>query len=121
MEHQFNSGLGLSQNCREESIVKIQLSGAAGLEVGSTGEWTMNSVKIVEAFCDKVWKARRPEAIAQFVTDDVVLTSGRAEVRGKDNLISWARTFLAKINDFECEVIESFQNQDESRVASLWR
>jgi steroid delta-isomerase-like uncharacterized protein len=81
----------------------------------------MNSVKIVEEFWAKVWRARQPEAIAQFVTDDVVLISAGAEIRGKDNFISWARDFLSKIHDFEFEVIETFQNQDGSRVASLWR
>ena len=81
----------------------------------------MNSVSIVERFWHHVWKDRRPEAIADFVVDDVVLTTGGVDIRGKDNFIAWARDFLGKINDFHFEVIETFQNQDGSRVASLWR
>jgi hypothetical protein len=32
-----------------------------------------------------------------------------------------AKQFLEKIADFEFEVIETFQNEDGSRVASRWR
>jgi steroid delta-isomerase-like uncharacterized protein len=81
----------------------------------------MDSVRIVEEFWSAVWKARNPEAAAKFIVDDFVITTGGVEIRGKENFIAWVRNFLEKINDFQFEVIETFQNESGSRVASLWR
>jgi SnoaL-like domain len=81
----------------------------------------MDSVRIVEEFWSAVWKAQNPEAAANFLVDDFVITTGGVEIRGKDNFIAWVRGFLQKINDFQFEVMESFQNESGSRVASLWR
>jgi hypothetical protein len=41
---------------------------------------TMNSVKIVEEFCERVWKARNPAAIDDFVIEDFVITTGGVDV-----------------------------------------
>ena len=81
----------------------------------------MDSVRIVEEFWSAVWKARNPDAAADFIVDDFVITTGGVDIRGKENFIAWMREFLKKINDFQFEVIESFQNESGSRVASLWR
>jgi hypothetical protein len=81
----------------------------------------MNSVKIVEDFWTAVWKSRNPDAIADFVVEDVIITTGGVEIRGKDKFIAWAWDFLSKINELDFEVLETFQNEDGSRVASLWR
>ena len=81
----------------------------------------LDSVTIVERFWDAVWKAENPNAIADFVVDDFVIITGGVEVVGKENFIGWVRSFLEKINDFNFEVIETFQNEDGSRVTSLWR
>ena len=81
----------------------------------------MNSVKIVEDFWTAVWKSRNPDAIADFVVEDAIITTGGVEVKGRDKFIAWARDFLSKINDLDFEVLETFQNEDGSRVASLWR
>ena len=81
----------------------------------------MNSVKIVENFWAAVWKARNPDAIDRFVVDDFVITTGGVDVVTKDKFKVWAKQFLEKIADFKCEVIETFQNEDGSRVASRWR
>ena len=81
----------------------------------------MNSVNIVENFWTAVWKARNPDAIADFVVDDVVITTGGIDIASKEKFIAWAWDFLSKINDFEFDVLETFQNEDGSRVASLWR
>jgi ketosteroid isomerase-like protein len=81
----------------------------------------LDSVTIVERFWDAVWKAENPNAIADFVVDDFVIITGGVEVVGKENFIGWVRSFLEKINDFNFEVIETFQNEDRSRVTSLWR
>jgi limonene-1,2-epoxide hydrolase len=84
-------------------------------------EGRMNSVKIVEHFCTAVWKSRNPDAIADFVVEDAIITTGGVEVKGRDKFIAWAWDFLSKINDLDFEVLETFQNEDGSRVASLWR
>jgi hypothetical protein len=81
----------------------------------------MNSVKIVEDFWTAVWKSRNPDAIADFVVEDAIITTGGVEINGRDKFIAWAWDFLSKINDFGFEVLETFQNEDGSRVASLWR
>ncbi|WP_433972139.1 nuclear transport factor 2 family protein [Tunturiibacter lichenicola] len=81
----------------------------------------MNSVKIVEDFWTAVWKSRNPDAIADFVVEDAIITTGGVEIRGRDRFIAWAWDFLSKINDFGFDVLETFQNEDGSRVASLWR
>jgi len=81
----------------------------------------MNSVKIVEDFWAAVWKSGNPDAIADFVVEDAIITTGGVEIKGRDKFIAWAWNFLSKINDFGFEVIETFQNEDGSRVASLWR
>jgi limonene-1,2-epoxide hydrolase len=80
----------------------------------------MNSVKIVEDFWTAVWKSKNPDAISDFVVEDAIITTGGVEIKGRDKFIAWARDFLSKINDFDFEVMETFQNEDESRVA-LWR
>ena len=81
---------------------------------------TMNSVRIVEEFWARVWKAREPEAIDDFVIDDFVITSGGADVVSRTKFKEWAAAFMAKINDLQFEVIETFQNEDGSPVASRW-
>src|SRR6266852_2873912 len=81
----------------------------------------MNSVKIVEEFWERVWKARNPAAIDNFVIDDFVITTGGVDVVSRTKFKEWAAAFMAKINDLQFEVIETFQNEDGSRVASRWR
>jgi hypothetical protein len=41
--------------------------------------------------------------------------------QGRDNFKSWVIEFQKKILDLEFESIETFQNEDGSRVASRWR
>jgi hypothetical protein len=81
----------------------------------------MDSVSIVEDFWAAVWKARNPEATDRFVVDDFVITTGGVDIVTKARFKEWVRQFQAKISDLEFEVIETFQNQDGSRVASRWR
>ncbi|MBV8328867.1 MAG: nuclear transport factor 2 family protein [Verrucomicrobia bacterium] len=81
----------------------------------------MNSLKIVEDFWAAVWKARNPDAIDRYVVDDFVITTGGIDIYTKDRFKEWVRQFLEKINDLEFEVVETFQNEDGSRVASRWR
>jgi SnoaL-like polyketide cyclase len=81
----------------------------------------MNSIKIVEEFWERVWKARNPAEIDAFVVDDFVITTGGLDVVSRTKFKEWAAAFMAKINDLQFEVIETFQNEDGSRVASRWR
>jgi hypothetical protein len=75
----------------------------------------MNSVKIVEDFWTAVWKSRNPDAILLLRMPSSL---PRVLMSGKDKFTAWAWNFLAKINDSEFEVFETFQNESGSRVAS---
>jgi ketosteroid isomerase-like protein len=79
-----------------------------------------SSVDVVHAFWDEVWNAHDPEAIDKFVVDDFVIVSGGEEITGRDQFKAWINGFLAKVNDLHLEVVESFQNEDGSRVTSRW-
>jgi steroid delta-isomerase-like uncharacterized protein len=80
----------------------------------------MNSVDIVHAFWNEVWNAHDPSAIDRFVVDDFVIVSGGETISGRENFKQWVAGFVAKVNDLHLEVVESFQNDDGSRVASRW-
>jgi hypothetical protein len=82
---------------------------------------TTNSVRIVEEFWERVWKAQNPAAIDDFVVDDFVITTGGVDVVSGTKFKEWASAFMAKISGLQFEVIETFQNEDGSRVASRWR
>jgi hypothetical protein len=81
---------------------------------------TSNSVEIVHAFWNEVWNAHDPSAVDRFVVDDFVIVSGGVTISGRENFKTWVAGFLAKVNDLHLEVVESFQNEDGSRVASRW-
>ena len=81
----------------------------------------INSVKIVDEFWAAVWQERNPMAIDDFVVDDFVLTTGGIEIVSKEKFKEWASAFMEKINDLKFEILETFQNDDGSRVASRWR
>jgi hypothetical protein len=71
-----------------------------------------------------VWRACNPAAIDDFVIDDFVITTGGVDVVSRTKFKEWAAAFMAKINDLQFEVIETFQNEDGSRVclkmANCW-
>ena len=81
----------------------------------------LNSLKIVEDCWPAVWKARNPDAIDRFVVDDFIITTGGIDIVSKDRFKEWVKLFLEQVADFKFEVIETFQNEDGSRVASRWR
>jgi hypothetical protein len=83
---------------------------------------TRNSVAIVENFWREVWqRPQNPHAIDRLVHEDFILTSGGTEIRSREAFKAWAKNFQALVQDFEFHVVESFQNDDGSRVASRWR
>ena len=79
------------------------------------------AVEIVENFWREVWQARNPQAAARFVAEDFVITSGGVDVTGREPFIEWIGAFLAKIEDFQFDAIETFQNAEGTRVASRWK
>src|SRR3569832_41484 len=81
----------------------------------------LDAVTIVENFWKAVWEARNPEAVDRFVVDDFVITTDGEDIVSKAKFKAWVQSFLARIDDFQFEVIETFQNEDGSRVASRWR
>jgi len=90
---------------------------------GEACEWdraNMRSTEIVTAFWDDVWNAHQPDAIDRFVTDDVVVEVGGREIAGKANMKGWIEEFLARVDDLHVDTLETFQNEDGSRVSSRW-
>ena len=80
----------------------------------------VRSSEIVRAFWDEVWNAHDLDAVDRFVVDDVVVVSGGQEISGKENFKNWIREFLEKVNDLHLDAIETFQNEDGTRVTSRW-
>ena len=81
-----------------------------------------NAVAIVENFWREVWKAPQdPEAIDRLIAEDFIITSGGREIQGREAFKRWVIGFQEKIRDLQFESIETFQNEDGSRVASRWR
>jgi len=81
-----------------------------------------SSVEIVENFWAEVWHhPQDPAAINRLVHEDFVITSGGNDIVGRENFKAWVEDFQSRVLDFKFEVIETFQNQDGSRVASRWR
>ena len=80
----------------------------------------VNGVAAVENFWADVWQAQNPEAIDRLVVEDFIITSGGVDIVSRAAFKTWVKGFLAKINDFEFEVVETFQNAGGTRVASRW-
>jgi hypothetical protein len=81
-----------------------------------------DAVAIVENFWREVWKAPQdPDAINGLVAEDFAITSGGHEIQGREAFKSWVKQFQSKILDLEFESIETFQNEEGTRVASRWR
>jgi len=81
-----------------------------------------DAVAIVENFWREVWKAPQdPEAIDKLMAEDFAITSGGHEIQGREAFKSWVKQFQSKILDLEFESIETFQNEEGTRVASRWR
>ena len=79
----------------------------------------MNSVEVVHAFWNEVWNAhdlgRRQVRGRRLRHRD-----GGETISGRETFKEWIAGFLAKVDDLHLEVIESFQNDDGSQVASRW-
>jgi predicted ester cyclase len=80
-----------------------------------------NAVEIVEAFWAAVWQDKDFDAIDAFCVEDFVITSGGVDVVSRASFKEWARQFNQRITGLRFDVLETFQNEDGSRVASRWR
>ena len=80
----------------------------------------MKPIETVRKFWHEVWDAHDLDAVDKFVADDVVLATGRQERTGKENLKNWIKEFFDKVNELEVDRIETFQNEDGTRVTSRW-
>jgi steroid delta-isomerase-like uncharacterized protein len=80
-----------------------------------------DSVKIVEAFWAAVWQDKDFDAIDRFCVEDFVITSGGKDVVSRASFKAWVKQFNHLITGLKFDVIETFQNEDGSRVASRWR
>lgn len=81
----------------------------------------MNSVDVVESFWRDVWNAHNPEAVDDYIVEDFVITNAGRRIEGRAAFKAWVAAFLEQVHDLRLEVVETFQNQDGSRVASRWR
>ena len=82
---------------------------------------TLNAVQIVEDFFHDVWQHQDIEAADRYVVEDFVITSDSTDIVSRQEFKRWIAGFLQRIDDFNFEVIESFQNEQGTRVASRWR
>jgi hypothetical protein len=80
-----------------------------------------SSVEIVEHFWKEVWQEQNPDAVDRLVSEDFILTSGDHDVRSRADFKIWVKQFLSRVHDFRFHIVETFQNEDGSRVASRWR
>ena len=76
------------------------------------------SVILLENFWRDVWVAKNPDAVDTYVTEDFVITSGGKDIRTRAAFKAWLTDFQAKITDMDFKVLETFQNEDGSRVVS---
>jgi hypothetical protein len=79
------------------------------------------SVQIAERFWREVWQSRNPDAADHLVTEDFTVTSGGVDIKSREAFKKWVAAFLASIDDFEFNVVETFQNETGDRVVSRWR
>lgn len=79
-----------------------------------------DSVAIVERFWREVWQGKNPDAADHLVAEDFAITSGGVLISSRDTFKAWAAGFLSSIDDFNFEIVETFQNECGDRVASRW-
>ncbi|MEM5406376.1 MULTISPECIES: ester cyclase [Paraburkholderia] len=80
-----------------------------------------NSIEVVDNFWRQVWQSRNPDAVDELVAEDFGITSGGVLISSRAEFKKWVAAFLASIDDFGFEVIETFQNATGDRVVSRWR
>jgi ketosteroid isomerase-like protein len=81
---------------------------------------TTSSIERVREFFSTIWQNQDFDAADDFIVEDFVIISGGQKIESREAFKRWARAFAATISDLRIEMLESFQNHDGSRVASLW-
>ncbi|MDF3308578.1 ester cyclase [Rhodococcus koreensis] len=80
-----------------------------------------HGVHAVENFWARVWQSPQdPHAIDELVVENFVIVSGGETIRGRAHFKEWVLKFQSTVEDLEFIPVETFQNADGSRVASLW-
>jgi hypothetical protein len=81
-----------------------------------------NSIDIVQRFWNEVWRSpQNPQAIDALVHEDFVITSGGHDIRSRDAFKQWVIGFQSQVRDLEFEVLDIFQSEDGTRVATRWQ
>ena len=79
------------------------------------------AVALVEAFWAEVWNPPYDlDAVANFVTDDVVLTTSGEDVVGPEAFREWIARFQTAAPDLRLEAHDTFASADGTRVTSRW-
>jgi hypothetical protein len=81
-----------------------------------------NSIDIVQRFWNEVWRSpQNPQAIDALVHEEFVITSGGHDIRSRDAFKQWVIGFQSQVRDLEFEVLDIFQSEDGTRVATRWQ
>ena len=114
--HVGSQSIPLRSNCiheRESWTKDLRAVVASGIVQ------TCDERRLSGAFWEDVWNAHEPDAVDRFVADDVVIEAGGQQISGKDNIKNWVKEFLDHVNGLHVDAIETFQNEDGTRVTSL--
>ncbi|WP_328414730.1 nuclear transport factor 2 family protein [Micromonospora sp. NBC_00389] len=80
-----------------------------------------SGIDAVHNFWARVWQAPQDyDAIDGLVVEDFVLISGGKRIESRARFKEWVRSFSAVIDNLDFKIIESFENHDGSRVASIF-
>jgi hypothetical protein len=81
-----------------------------------------NSIDIVQRFWNEVWRSpQNPQAIDALVHEEFVITSGGHDIRSRDAFKQWVIDLQSRVRDLEFEVLDIFQSEDGTRVATRWQ
>jgi hypothetical protein len=81
-----------------------------------------NAIDIVQRFWNEVWRSpQNPQAIDALVHEEFVITSGGHDIRSRDAFKQWVIGFQSQVRDLEFEVLDIFQSEDGTRVATRWQ
>ncbi len=80
-----------------------------------------SGIDAVHNFWEQVWRSPQNfDAIDDLVVEDFVIISGGLRIEGREAFKKWAEDFSTTIGNFDSEIVDSFENHDGSRVASIF-
>jgi hypothetical protein len=72
-------------------------------------------------FFARVWAPPHDlSAIDELMTEDYVIITGGAAIRGRDNFKQWVKEFQTRIKDVTNATVDIFSNAAGDRVVSRW-